>query len=107
MEKDALNTDLHYMTYGIQFNTDLYYMLYGIQFNTDLYYMLYGIQFNTDLYYMLYGIQFNTDLFNSIQFNFISPCIQILGICFGILHVGYSIQTLCTRSPRPLHKIFT
>src|SRR4029434_6685315 len=39
--------------------------------------------------------------FNSIQFNFISPCIQILGICFGILHAGYSITKL---SPaRDLH----
>ena len=43
--------------------------------------------------------------FNSIQFNFISPCIQILGICFGILHAGYSITKL---SPaRDLHGRYT
>src|SRR4029434_963839 len=41
------------------------------------------------------GIQFN-----SIQFNFISPCIQILGIFFGFLHAGYSITNRTTRQHR-------
>src|SRR4029434_1567354 len=38
--------------------------------------------------------------FNSIPLNFISPCIQILGICCGFLHTDYSITNRTTRQHR-------